>query len=381
MLPTQSFSVFRQILKCHQNTKLSPVSFNSVRQISSGKEDDTEENNKLVTRKPTPKEIFQREFPDRYDKDGKYNSRIAHVDFIDDALFKMKELGLARDLEAYKELIRIFPPGKYFPTHHWDAFGFAHAPQQLAAVRVMVQMEMFRVKPDKELLRLVSAAFSVHSNPWLKASRSIYWSMKGRNVDPNPLPEILPEEPHKMAKLALARMTEDQKTIIRTTNTSRVADSVDKTWLVFSQSPTQQSIIERLPAGSVLYVEEGGNSYIDDKYLTYFTLKYYLDEKAAAEKDRLPERDFNYHTVKVQFYGRPIREKIKELEDEYYMDGGYLLSTAISGTSSQDSLLSWMKLLQERNPNLNKLSVVFRMARQTPEMIEYDNSKQEQRSS
>lgn len=322
------------------------------------------------------RKIFEKEFPNHFN-DGKFVSRMSYVEFIDEALAKSKELGVEKNLNTYKELLKVFPPGKYWPSNRFE-FGLFHAPQQLAAVRVLFQMESVGLKPDKEFEKLVINAFSKKSEVWNKIARMNYWSMKGRNIDPNPLPEVLPKKPHQLAKLALARMLDDHKSLITITNTTQLPDCVDKTWIAFSQSPTQKAILDRLDEKSTLYIEEGGLAFVGDQYLSYYLLKHYVDDETLKQKiqEQNPPPDHNYNTLKMKFYGKPIREKIKSLEDKHYVDGCYILAIGITGTSSQDSLLSWLKILQQRNPNLSKLNVVFKMSKPSPEMIEYNQAQQ-----
>lgn len=316
-----------------------------------------------------PRRILAREFPNHF-RDGKFVSRMSYVEFIDEALNKAKELGLEKNLDLYKELLRIFPPGQFWPTNSLE-FGLFHAPQQLAVTRLFHQMNRNGLKTDKEFEKLVVNAFSKKSDVWLLVTRYNYWSMKFRNADENPLPEELPNEPHQLAKLAMMRMLPDHKSIITVTNTSKVTGSTDKTWVVSSQSPTQQAIIDRLDAKSTLYIEDGGLIFVGSRFLSYFVLKYYVDDKTAESKKERPP-DYNFNTLKMSFFGMPIKDKLTSLEDKHYADGSYILAVCATGTSSQDSLLSWLKLLQQRNPQLSKLNVVFKMSRPSPEIIEYN---------
>lgn len=324
----------------------------------------------IVESKPTPKEIFIREFPE-YFNNGKFVSRIGYVQFIDEALARMKELGLERDREAYKELFKIFPPGIYHPPDKRMPSKWQYFPQQLAATRVLHQMAMNQVRIDKDFERLAVSIFSVHSEVWNKIARTNFWNMKLRNVDKYPLPEELPKEAHKLARIGLERMLNDELSVITTTNTSNLPDAVDKTWIVFSQSPTQKAIIDRLDEKSMLYIEEGGLTWVGRDSLSYFVLKFYVNPEVAKQKATPPKPDFNYNTLMMKFYGKPICEKLAEQEEKHYADGAYILSIGITGTSSQDSLSSWLKLLQKRNPKLNKLNVVFRTQRRAPEIVEY----------
>lgn len=314
-----------------------------------------------------PKAIFEKEFPEYFDE-GKFVNRISYVDFIDEALARMKELGVHRNLEAYKELLRVFPPGKYHPLSNWDLIGMPNPPQQLAAIRILTQMGANRVHPDKEVEALVIQGFSKRSEVWNLCARMTYWTMKLANLDPNPLPEKLPEKTYDIAKLALARMQTDLASLITLTSTSSVPESVDRTWVVYSQSPLQKAIIQDLSKDCILYIEESGLVYVHDKYLSYFVLKYYVDEKIAKTKNQPPEPDFNYNTCKVQFYGKPIREKLESMRDKHFDGESHILSTCFTGTSSHDSVLSWLRILERRNPNLSKLNVVFRLKRETNEI-------------
>lgn len=316
------------------------------------------------------REIFEKEFPSHY-QDGKFVSRMSYVEFIDEALAKMKQLGLERDKDAYKELLRVFPVGKYGPLDRDDS-GLFHASQQLAAVRVLHQMNINGIRPDKEFERIIIATFSNRSDAWFKIARMNYWSMKGRNLDPHPLPDELPKKPHQIAKVAIARMIDDPKAVLTVTNTSRVPTSIDKTWVVFSQSPIQAQILDSIDEKSTLFIEEGGFAYVDKNYISYHYLKYYVDEATRKKKDDKPAPDFNWNTTKVKFYGKPIQEMYEALRDKHYTDGSYILAIAATGTSSQDSLLSWLKVLQQRNPKLSKLNVVFSQSRSTHEIVEFN---------
>lgn len=361
--------LFRQLINYHGQIQCKVGFRSTVPSLSNDKKADRKQ---LETSDGSEaSEIIRREFSHHYDSQGKFVSRIGYVEFIDEGLLKIKELGLEKDLEAYKELIKIFPPGKFWPRYKAE-FGLFYAPQQLACVRVLHQMDLNGVKPDREVERLVVSAFSKRSDAWLKIARMNYWSMKGRNLDPNPLPEVIPKEPHKLAKLAIMRMLDDQKSVLTVTNTSRLSTAVDRTWLVFSQSPDQKATLDRLNENSTLFIEEGGLAYVGDKYLAYHLLRYYVDDETLNQKSRPPKPDFNFNTMKYKFYGKPVDEKLTALEDANYVDGSYILSIGITGTSSQDSLLSWLKILQERNPKLNKMNVVFKMSRPTPEIVKID---------
>ena len=82
-----------------------------------------------------------------------FNKRGEHkrgaVEFILAALKNMEAYGVHRDLEVYRDLMDVFPKGKYIPETMWAA-EFAHYPkQQDCAVRILTYMERNDVIPDK----------------------------------------------------------------------------------------------------------------------------------------------------------------------------------------------------------------------------------------
>lgn len=290
--------------------------------------------------------------------DDVQESRMTYVDFVDESLAKLKELGVDKDINSYKELLRVFPPGKYHPKSRYD-IGLFSAPQQLCGIRILTQMENAGVKPDKEMEVLVERAFSRYSQVWQKVCRMNYWTMKGRNLDPYPIPEKLPENPKELAKIAIERMVDDPRTRMIVGDTSSIEGSIDKTWITYSQSPVQSQIIEKLDENSVLFIEDCGLTYVGDNYLGYFALKVYDDEEFKKTLVKEPPT-FNYNRLKVKFWGKPIREKLNEMEEEYHIDNYRLLAIGMTGTSSNDSLSSWLKMMQQRNPKLAKMNVVFK---------------------
>ena len=67
--------------------------------------------------------------------------RRAHVDFIYAALKYMVEFGVQKDLQAYKQIMDVFPKGKFIPSNLIQA-EFMHYPkQQECALNLLEQME------------------------------------------------------------------------------------------------------------------------------------------------------------------------------------------------------------------------------------------------
>lgn len=64
-----------------------------------------------------------------------------HVEFIYQALKHMKEFGVERDIEVYKEIMNIFPKGKMVPTNMFQAEFFHYPKHQDCAIFLLDQME------------------------------------------------------------------------------------------------------------------------------------------------------------------------------------------------------------------------------------------------
>ena len=72
------------------------------------------------------------------------------------------------------------------------------------------------VVPDLELYHIVLNVFGERSVVMKKLKRMNYWLPKFRNVNPYPIPFILPKDPTENAKLALARMCPDVRKEVTT---------------------------------------------------------------------------------------------------------------------------------------------------------------------
>lgn len=133
--------------------------------------------------------------------------RRGHVEFIYSALKNMKEFGVHRDLETYKQIFNVFPKGKFIPTNIFQV-EFMHFPkQQQCAITLLDQMEEFGVQPDGEFQSLIELTFGRRTHPMRKFQRMLYWMPKFKNLSPWPLPDPLPDSSLELAKLAMQRIT------------------------------------------------------------------------------------------------------------------------------------------------------------------------------
>jgi len=323
--------------------------------------------------KAVSKEIFsdqslknEKTFKDAIDL---YNGREARkrgaVEFINAALKHMKEYDVHKNLDVYKALIDIMPKGKYVPENLIQA-DFSHYPkQQDCIVELLDQMSINGVVPDEEVFELLMAIFGRHSDPMRKYSRMRYWMPKLKHLSPFPtLPDIMPKDPVSLAEIAVTRISSiDPLTEVKVFDANQLPGdvAVDKTWIVSGQSQEQRDMIKQLPKDKAIYVEGGFRVWLRDTQVTYFILR---GEPALRDRRTYNNTDFDQDDVtniKLWMYGEKD-ERFDHLlpeANDHEQEDGTILAVCATGTSSRDSLLSWVRFLQEDNPELENIPILF----------------------
>nr|CAG4634828.1 EOG090X07J4 [Alona affinis] len=289
--------------------------------------------------------------------------RRGHVEFIHSALKHMEEFGSQRDLQAYKSLLDILPKGQYIATNMFQAEFFHYPKQQDCILDLLEKMEENGVCPDIEMENMMLNIFGRHARPLKKLRRMAYWMPKFKNMSPWALPERIPDETLELAKLAIARMgTVDPASEIEVFQAKEVADSVDDTWIVSGQSPTQRELLAKLPERQTVYVEGAFTIWLKRSSISYFILR--AEPIAPSEEELKLRNEYDYDDVgqlRSSILGDEnlgpkdlvVQNSVHEQED------GTILAIGITGTCSKDSLLSWIRLLERKNPHLANLSVLF----------------------
>lgn len=301
-----------------------------------------------------------------------------HVEFIYAALRHMEEFGVQKDLETYKELLNLMPKGKMIPQNIFQA-EFMHYPkQQQCAIDVLEQMETNGVMPDTEMEMILMNAFGKYSHPIRKYARMMYWMPKFKNASPWSLPDIVSNDAFELAKLAVARMcTVDSTSKITVYDTKDVEDAVDDTWIVSGQSVIQQELLEKLQHGEPIKVEGPFRIFIRDKLVGYYILR--AEARPPPEPQKREDTD-DVGSMKFWFTGEieeddtavAVPQSVHEQED------GVILAICATGTSSRDSLLSWIRLLEATNPNISNLPVLFTQASPVGEVMVSDEQAEGQ---
>ncbi|XP_053698085.1 evolutionarily conserved signaling intermediate in Toll pathway, mitochondrial [Sabethes cyaneus] len=295
-----------------------------------------------------------------------------HVEFIYAALKHMQEFGVQKDLEVYKALINVMPKGKFIPTNIFQE-EFMHYPrQQQCIIDLLEQMEDNGVIPDYEMEAMLMNVFGKKGHPVRKYWRMMYWMPKFKNLSPWPLPNPVPDDSLELAKLAVERMCSvDLKSHISVFDTVEVSDALDQTWIVSGQSSEQSELLARHSQKPV-FIEGPFLIWLRNRSINYFLLK---SESNAPP----PENDEDVDDVRritIPFLGigmtyatAPAR-KLALKRSVHEQEDGTIFAICCTGSSTKDSLLSWVRLLEKHgNPCLEHLPVLFKFSSPVPDQL------------
>ncbi|OQR66670.1 evolutionarily conserved signaling intermediate in Toll pathway [Tropilaelaps mercedesae] len=286
-------------------------------------------------------------------------NRKGHVEFILSALDKLQEFQVLSDLQVYKELLDLFPKGKMIPKTLIQA-DLRHYPHhQDTALQIFERMEDGGVMPDREIRQLILQIFGPESLPFKKLGRMMYWMPKFKNASPYPLPKPVPREPHLLARLAIERITNvDLESEVVDFSCADVSESIDKTWIVSGQSPKQRALLAEEDGKVPLRIEGPHRIWLRDCIISYFIL---VGEPRKKPEIRINTNDVS--SIRLTFFGEKPKPShdLSLLPSVHEQTDATIYAVCSTGTSSRDSLLSWLRLLQNTNPCLGRLPVVFKL--------------------
>lgn len=197
--------------------------------------------------------------------------------------------------------------------------------------------------------------------PVRKFWRMMYWMPKFKHLSPWALPNPVPNESFELAKLAVERMCSvDIQSKINIYETSDVENSIDETWIVSGQSPEQKQLLERHERDKALYIEGPFLIWLRNKSINYFLLRGDLPKR----EHEIEEEDIDdVSNIDVPFFGfaKPRRNKIALKRSVHEQNDGIVYAICCTGSSTKDSLLSWIRLLEKAgNPTLENLAILFK---------------------
>lgn len=285
-----------------------------------------------------------------------------HVEFIYAALKNMEQFGVHKDLSVYKALIDVMPKGNLIPQNAIQV-EFQHYPkQQQCIIDLLEQMEDNGVMPDYEMEDMLVNVFGKKGHPVRKFWRMMYWMPKFRNASPWALPHTMPDEILEIAKMAVERMcTVDLNSTVTVYETKDVEESLDDTWIVSGQSPDQKELLQKHNPESAVHIEGPFIIWLRDKSIQYFVLRGDPPTPAVEENEEDPD---DVRDIKFKFFGLHAEAPKRQValnKTVHEQDDGVIFAICATGSSSKDSLLSWIRLLEkDGNPSLGKIPVLFK---------------------
>ncbi|XP_034193455.2 evolutionarily conserved signaling intermediate in Toll pathway, mitochondrial [Osmia lignaria lignaria] len=293
-----------------------------------------------------------------------------HTQFILKALKYMNEFGVNKDLETYKALLDVFPKGKFIPVNIYQAMSYHYPKQQDTAIELLAQMEDNFVMPDYEMQQMILNIFGERSYVIKKFWRMTYWMSKFAHLNPWPVPEPPPSDPRELAHLAIEKISSiDVQSNVTEYRTKDVPDAIDDTWIVSVMSRSQQELLAVQPTDKSLSVEGPFIIWTGTTCMDYFVLK-----GEPIKREIIYESYDDISNLEIPFWERhhfKIPYTIHEQPDGVYY------AICATGTSSKDSLLSWIRCLEKTNPILEHIPIVFKLKSLTQEkaLIEQGENK------
>ncbi|CAH6858017.1 evolutionarily conserved signaling intermediate in Toll pathway, mitochondrial [Phodopus roborovskii] len=295
-----------------------------------------------------------------------------HVDFIYLALRKMPEFGVERDLSVYNLLLDVFPKEVFRPRNIIQRI-FVHYPrQQECGIAVLEQMERHGVMPNTETEFLLTQIFGRTSYPMLKFLRMKLWLTRFKNINPYPVPRDLPQDPLDLAKLSLRHMEPDLSAKVTVYQMSLPSESTGidpiQPHIVGIQSPDQQAALARHNPSKPVFVEGPFPLWLRNKCVYYHILRADLPLPEEENVEEIPEEWNLYYPMKLDLeYSRSGWDNYEFDLDE--VTEGPVFAMCMAGAHDQATLVKWIQGLQETNPTLAQIPVVFRLARSTGELL------------
>lgn len=303
--------------------------------------------------------------------------RRGHVEMIYAALDQMKMFGVQRDLESYKKLVELFPKQKMIPQNTWQ-IEFMHYPkQQQCCIDILDRMEHFGVIPDDDMGYRLLAVFGPKAHVFRKYRRMMYWMPKFRWANPYYVPFELPKDDIELAKFAIKRMAVDVRNTVSVFQTNELENYADDTYIVSGQSPEQRVIIDTmLKRDEPVFVEGGFTTWLRQKSLTYFVLKGHCTDRYQTFKTKDHETT-DEEMFKWSIFEEESPKALVVPPSSHEQEDGTVLAHCITGTSSKDSLASWVKFLEREIPALSEIPVIFLLRSPENELEVYNDKKEE----
>ncbi len=136
-----------------------------------------------------------------------------HLGFIYTGIKYIHEFGLQKNLDAYNELLDVFPKDKFVNRTLLDALWPKPHPQIDCALELLTLMEDNYVRPDNLTYTILMEVFGRASIPVQKAQRMAFWFDKYKDINPYLMDEEDLKDRFTVCKKAMERITKDSENI------------------------------------------------------------------------------------------------------------------------------------------------------------------------
>ncbi|XP_063302021.1 evolutionarily conserved signaling intermediate in Toll pathway, mitochondrial [Pelobates fuscus] len=288
--------------------------------------------------------------------------RRGHVELIEAALKWMPEFGVEKDLEVYNKLLDVFPK-EVFVSQNYIQRMFNHYPrQQECAIRVLEQMENYGITPNSQTRFLLLQIFGDRSHPMRKYQRLMYWFPRFKHTNPFPVPETL-ADPVDLSKACLQRITADKDartTVYQMPSTEEIEDGEgqENTYIVGIQSPDQVALLAEHDTTMPVLVEGPHPLWLRKTCVYYYVLR--ADPSTIKKEVEVdPERSLYYPISLDLDLERDFSEE--NTFDVEEVNEGPVFAMCMASSGDERTLGKWIQGLQETNPILGKVPVLFRL--------------------
>lgn len=155
-------------------------------------------------------------------------------------------------------------------------------------------------------------------------------------------------------------------------------------------SPSQMKLISKHPPDEPIIVEAGGRVWLRSRHVNYFVLKSKPqpdqrpeEEDIDGNKNSINEFKSNHSIIpdvsnlKIKFFNKAgnVTNAVGKAKTVHEQDDGIIYGVCASGTSSKDSALSWIRILQkEKAPILETATILFRFKTPTGDIVPFNDS-------
>ncbi|XP_077118046.1 evolutionarily conserved signaling intermediate in Toll pathway, mitochondrial [Ranitomeya variabilis] len=293
---------------------------------------------------------------------GRDVRRRGHIEMIEAALRWMPQFGVEKDIEVYNKLLDVFPKEVFVPQNFIQTM-FLHYPrQQECAIRVLDQMEYYGITPNKHTYFLLVQTFGKFSHPVKKYQRMLYWFPRFKHANPYPAPVHLEADPVALSKVCLMRIAADrdaQVTVYQLPSSEVCEDGTvqEHEHLVGIQSPDQMSLLARHDHSFPVIVEGPFPLWLKKTCVQYYVLR--AEPGAIKQEEVDPERCLYYPLQLDLDLERDLGDDLSFDVDE--VEEGSVYAMCMAGSGDERALGKWIQCLQETNPILAQLPVLFRL--------------------